>query len=147
MKKFSKIVLALFLGVWTSNLAASELNSFAENTDAYVLNDCSFEEKLLATDALYFVKIPLKGTFTLHGCTMTYDITVSYSVIQNQVTNISGNISFSGACSGSIDFDIDMRSNSDGTINELPVFDEVDVDNKTEFEQHLVSEINRAITK
>lgn len=147
MKNFSKIVLALFLGVWTSNLAASELNSFAENTDAYVLNDCSFEEELLPTDVLYFVKIHLEGSITLHGCTMTYDITVSYNIIKNEVTNVSGSLSFSGACSGSVNFDIAMRSNSDGTINELPVFDQVDVDKKSEFERQLVSEINNAITK
>ena len=95
MKNFSKIVLALFLGVWTSNLAASELNSFAENTDAYVLNDCSFEEELLPTDVLYFVKIHLEGSITLHGCTMTYDITVSYNIIKNdKATNTVENFKY-----------------------------------------------------
>jgi hypothetical protein len=37
-----------------------------------------------------------------------------------------------------------LKSNSNGTINELPVID-VDVNNKAQFEQFLVKEINQAI--
>ncbi|MCK7589191.1 hypothetical protein M0G43_01255 [Subsaxibacter sp. CAU 1640] len=147
MKNILKIVPVLFLGMWTTNHAASELNSVTENIDAYTVSDCSFEENLLAIDLIYFVDIRLQGSLTINGCVMTYDITVSYSILKNEVTNVSGSLSFSGACSGSVNFDIEMRSNSDHTINELPVFDDVHVNNKKEFEQLLVREINQAIIR
>ncbi len=145
MKNFSTFLLVLFLGVWTSNHAASELNSFAENTNVYDVNDCSFEEKLLVTNPLFFVDIPVEGSLTIYGCTMTYDITVSYSILSNKVTRVRGNLSFSGSCSGSVDFDIELNANRDGTINELPVFDKADVNYEDTFERHLVNEINQAI--
>ncbi|QTY26598.1 hypothetical protein [Flavobacterium sp. CS20] len=110
-----------------------------------MVNDCSFGEKLLATDMLYFIDIKLNGSVTISDCTMTYDITVSYSIFDNKVTRVRGNLTFSGSCSGSVDFDIELRSNSDGTINELPVIYDVDVNNKRDFEQFLVKEINQAI--
>jgi len=76
---------------------------------------------------------------------MTYNITVSYSPFNNRVTRVRGNLTFSGSCSGSVDFDIDLTSDSDGTINELPVIYDVDVNNTSDFEQFLVREINQAI--
>jgi hypothetical protein len=38
-----------------------------------------------------------------------------------------------------------LTSDSDGTINELPVIYDVDVNNTSDFEQFLVREINQAI--
>lgn len=75
---------------------------------------------------------------------MTYDVVVSYRILRNEVTRVRGSLTFSGDCSGSVDFDIELKSNSNGTINELPVID-VDVNNKAQFEQFLVKEINQAI--
>ncbi|SHJ02273.1 hypothetical protein SAMN04488096_1073 [Mesonia phycicola] len=146
MKNFQKIIIVLFLAVWLPNYAVNELNRNAESTDGYVENDFSFEKKMSASDMLYFVKIPLKGTLTISGCTMTYDIVVSYNILKDEVTNVSGSLTFSGSCSGSVDFDIALRSNSDGTINELPVIDK-DINYQGEFEQFLVTEINNAIIK
>jgi len=87
----------------------------------------------------------LPKTVTIADCTMTYNITVSYSPFNNRVTRVRGNLTFSGSCSGSVDFDIDLTSDSDGTINELPVIYDVDVNNTSDFEQFLVREINQAI--
>lgn len=145
MKIFQKIILVLFLGLWTSNHASSELKSVEESTDGYFVNDCSSEEIPLDTDILYFIDVDLNGSVTISGCTMTYDITVSYSLLKNEVTRVRGNLSFSGSCSGSVDFDIELTSNRNGTINELPVINGVDVNNKHDFEQFLVREINQAI--
>lgn len=94
----------------------------------------------MGTDALYFVDVPIKGSLTIADCTMTYDVVVSYRILRNEVTKVRGSLTFSSDCSGSVDFDIELKSN----INELPVID-VDVNNKTQFEQFLVKEINQAI--
>ncbi|MFN2262432.1 MAG: hypothetical protein ABR595_10250 [Psychroflexus sp.] len=145
MKNFKKIIVVLLLIVWSPNHAASELNRVAESTDGYVVNDCSFEEIKLVSDMLYFIDIPINGSIRIGDCTMTYNIRVSFSILDKEVTRVRGNLTFSGSCSGSVDFDIDLTSNSDGTINELPIFDGVDIDNPYDFEQFLVREINQAI--
>ena len=49
-----------------------------------------------------FGKKRITRSFTLSGgCTVAYDVTISYTIIPPSITGISGTVSFSGNCTGS----------------------------------------------